>query len=251
MTKQFTTGMWRPSAQLFVLWHFIFTSKTRHCCHKSVYNESVWRIPLRRRKTNKSWDWDLADKTDLSDVFKHRTGSYDKRGAELLWNLGVFFFFFLSQRSNKVWFTRTNISDSAIVRVLEVLRFCKAKKKKKLEGHGGFTSILRICRKKKIAISCALHQGKISPQITHSAHRDDTRESADETHPSLHPARGHVLTSISHVTDGIVVLNLECRQLEGSWVHSTNNHQINVATNAKLIKSLIWLNESNPNDTID
>lgn len=94
MTKQFTTGMWRPSAQLFVLWHFIFTSKTRHCCHKSVYNESVWRIPLRRRKTNKSWDWDLADKTDLSDVFKHRTGSYDKRAAELLWNLGVFFFSF-------------------------------------------------------------------------------------------------------------------------------------------------------------
>lgn len=143
-------------------------------------------------------------------------------------------FFFLSQRSNKVRFTKTNISDSAIVWVLEVLRFCKAKKK---EGHGGFYFDLRICRKKKIAISCvaALHQGKISPQITHSAHRDDTGESADETHPSLHPARGHVLTSISHVTDGIMVLNLECRQLEGSWVNSTNNHQL------KLQLMLNWL----------
>lgn len=172
-------------------------------------------------------------------MFKHRTGPYDKRGAELLWNLGVFFFFFFLKDRTRSDSPGQTFQIPLLYESLKCSGFVRQKKEKKLEGHDGFTSILRICRKKKIAISCALHQGKISPQITHSAHRDDTGESADETHPSLHPARGHVLTSISHVTDGIVVLNLECRQLEGSWVHSTNNHQINVATNAKLIKSLI------------
>lgn len=75
---------------------FSLSSKTRHCCHKSVHNKSVWRIPLRRRKTNKSRDCDLTDKMDLSDVFKRRAGLCDKRKPNRS-GIWVLFFFFFSK----------------------------------------------------------------------------------------------------------------------------------------------------------
>lgn len=89
------------------------------------------------RKTNKSWDWDLADKTDLSDVFKHRTGWYDKRGAELLWNLSVFFFFFLKDRTRSDS-PRQTFQIPLLYESLKCLGFVRQKKKRVTVG---FTSI--------------------------------------------------------------------------------------------------------------
>lgn len=62
---------------------------------------------------------------DLADVFKRRTGLHDKRklNGSGIWECFLFFFFFL----NKVRLTKTNISDSAILWVLEAYRFCKVK----------------------------------------------------------------------------------------------------------------------------
>lgn len=62
---------------------------------------------------------------DLADVFKRRTGLHDKRklNGSGIWECFLFFFFFL----NKVRLTKTNISDSTILWVLEAYRFCKVK----------------------------------------------------------------------------------------------------------------------------
>lgn len=104
--------------------------KTQRTKHWSVYNKSVWHIPIRRSNTNKSWNWQPRWNSVWCVQVPHR------REGEL--NSGISAcLHFSTLRSSKVRFTQTNILDSVTERVLELLFFFKEIK----EHQGGFTSV--------------------------------------------------------------------------------------------------------------
>lgn len=137
MTKQFTAGMWRHTLPDCLC----SSSKTHRCCHKSVYNKSVWRIPLRREgKQIKNWDCDHTDKMDLSEVFKHGAGLCDKRES---WPALEFFFFFPSPKdrtrsdSRRQTFWAPQFRSPWSTQVLEGRKEGKKKKKKRCSESQG------------------------------------------------------------------------------------------------------------------
>lgn len=133
--------------------------------------KSLHDKPQRGRSENKSWGGTAWSRWNaaLRSVNKR-----NPRGAEV-------------RRDDD-----TNISNLTLHGTLKVLcRLCKARKKVTLRPF--------------IELSSQTHN--TSSNLPPCVRPDDPGRSAGETHPSQHPARGRVLTSISHVTDGIAILH--------------------------------------------